>query len=192
MSIWSGRITKEGAFWTMIAGFVFNGVPSMLRMTGVIYLPSCLDPILLGAVASLVTTVGVSRPGTVTPVASAYFERLPRTPAEDLAPRKTRGTLVALLVLVGLGCVMPLVMQRWYVLPYQRGTGAILPDGSINRATGEALLSRSYGRSGLPSAWRPSSSSAIAMRRRRGVLANAIAIFQRTGQFWLNRRRPSY
>jgi sodium/pantothenate symporter len=35
-------------------------------------------------------------------------------------------------------------MQHWYVKPYQRGTGELLPDGSINWATGEALLSLSW------------------------------------------------
>jgi hypothetical protein len=35
---------------------------------------------------------------------------------------------------------MPFVMQHWYVRPYQAGTGQLLPDGSINFATGEALI----------------------------------------------------
>ena len=39
---------------------------------------------------------------------------------------------------------MPFVMQRWYVKPYQRGTGEILADGSINWATGEALFTLTW------------------------------------------------
>ena len=39
---------------------------------------------------------------------------------------------------------MPFVMQHWYVEPYQRGTGEIMPDGSINWATGEGILSLSW------------------------------------------------
>jgi sodium/pantothenate symporter len=35
---------------------------------------------------------------------------------------------------------MPLWMPNYYVIPYQIGTGEILPDGSINWATGEALI----------------------------------------------------
>lgn len=150
MSIWSRRITKDGAFWGIIAGFLFNAVPWLLRFTEVIYLPSYLDPILIGAVASLVTTIAVSRLGAVTAAEAAYRERLHRTPEEDLDPRKTRQTLVAPLVLIAFGCAMPLIMQRWYVLPYQRGSGDILPDGSINWATGEALLSLSYGALWIP------------------------------------------
>jgi len=150
MSVWSRRITKDGAFWGIIAGFVFNAVPWLLRFTDVIYLPSYLDPILIGAVASLVTTVVVSRLGAVTPAEAAYREQLHRTPEEDLDPRKTRQTLVAPLALVAFGCLMPLVMRHWYVLPYQRGSGDILPDGSVNWATGEALLSLSYGALWIP------------------------------------------
>ena len=56
----------------------------------------------------------------------------------------TRVTLLAPAILVVYGCVMPFVLQHWYVRPYQRGTGQLLADGSINWATGEAILSLSW------------------------------------------------
>jgi len=144
MSVWSRRITKDGAFWGILSGFVFNAVPWLLNFTGVIDLPSYLDPIFIGAAASLVTTLAVSRLGEVTQAEAAYRDKLHRTPAEDLHAGRTRVTLIAPLLLVVYGCVMPFVVQHWYVKPYQRGTGEILPDGSINWATGEALLSLSW------------------------------------------------
>lgn len=141
MSIWSKRITKEAAFWGIISGFVCNVVPTALNFTGVIDLPSYLDPILIGGVISLLVTVGISRLGTVTREEMLYRMRLHRTPEDETDLAKTRLTLLAPVVLIIYGCAMPFVMQHWYVVPYQRGTGQLMADGSINWATGEAILS---------------------------------------------------
>ncbi len=35
---------------------------------------------------------------------------------------------------------MPLLLLKYYVIPYQIGTGEILPDGSVNWNTAEALI----------------------------------------------------
>lgn len=144
MSVWSKRITRDGAFWGIIAGFVCNAVPWVLDFSGVIELPSYLDPILTGAVASLLVTIAVSRRGKVSRQEHVYRMRLHRTPQEDLDRGLTRTTLVAPWALMVFGCVMPFVMLHWYVKPYQRGAGELLADGSINWATGEALLSLSW------------------------------------------------
>jgi Na+/proline symporter len=141
MSVWSRRITKAAAFWGMISGFVANVVPTVLDFTGVIDLPSYLDPILIGAVVSLVVIVLVSRFGTVTRAERLYRMRLHRVPESERNPAKTRHTLLAPVLLVIYGCAMPFVIQHWYVVPYQRGSGQLLADGSINWATGEAVLS---------------------------------------------------
>jgi sodium/pantothenate symporter len=144
MSIWNKRITKDGAFWGIISGFVFNAVPWLLDFTGFIELPSYLNPILLGALVSLVVTIAVSRQGAVSAAEHAYRDKLHRTPQEEVDQAKTKGTLIAPLVLIFYGCAMPFVMLHWYVGPYQRGSGELLADGSINWNTGEALLSLSW------------------------------------------------
>ena len=38
------------------------------------------------------------------------------------------------------GVAMPFLLLTYYVIPYQIGTGQILPDGSVNWNTGEALI----------------------------------------------------
>jgi Na+/proline symporter len=144
MSVWSKRITKHGALWGIISGFIFNVVPTALQFTGIIDLPSYLDPILIGAVVSLIVTVAVSSLGTVTRAEALYRMRLHRTPDEEIGLARTRTTLAAPIILIAYGCIMPFVMQRWYVRPYQRASGELLADGSINWATGEALLSLSW------------------------------------------------
>lgn len=150
MSVWSKRITRDGAFWGIIAGFVCNAVPWALDFSGLTDLPSYLDPILLGAAASLLVTIAVSRRGTVSRAEQIYRMRLHRIPPEDIDRRMSRTTLLAPLALVAFGCVMPFIMQHWYVKPYQRGSGQLLADGSIDWSTGEALLSLSW-----PVVWIP-------------------------------------
>ena len=69
-----------------------------------------------------------------------YRLRLHLPPASDIDPAKTKITLLAPLGLIVYGTGMPLVMLYYYVIPYQVGTGQILPDGSVNWNTGEALI----------------------------------------------------
>lgn len=140
MSIWSKRITADAAFWGIVSGFVFNVVPTFLNYLEIIHLPSYLDPIFVGAAVSLAVTIGVSRFGAPTREEKTYRMRLHRTPAAEIDQKETKITLAAPAILIVYGCVMPFVMQHWYVRPYQAGTGQLLPDGSINFATGEALI----------------------------------------------------
>ncbi len=51
--------------------------------------------------------------------------------------------MIAPLTLILYGCTMPFLVRNYYVIPYQRGTGEIMPDGSMNWLTGEALFSLS-------------------------------------------------
>ena len=44
------------------------------------------------------------------------------------------------LALILFGCVMPLLLIKYYVIPYQTGVGQLLADGSVDLTTGEAIL----------------------------------------------------
>jgi len=144
MSIWSKRITKSAAFWGIVTGFAFNVVPSALVYMGLIDLPSYSDPVIIGAVASIATIIIVSAMGKVSREEAVYRMRLHRTPAVDWDSAKTKVTLFAPALLFIFGCLMPFAMVNFYVVPYQAGTGALLPDGSINWFTGEAFLAVSW------------------------------------------------
>jgi Na+/proline symporter len=143
MSIWSKRITADGAFWGIVTGFLFNVIPAALVYMGLISLPSYFDPALIGATVSLLTIIIVSRRGAVSPQEVDYRERLHHTPEEDRDIKKTRTTLIAPAFLVVYGCLMPAALIHYYVIPYQTGAGQLLADGSINWASGEAILALS-------------------------------------------------
>jgi Na+/proline symporter len=144
MSVWSKHITARAAFWGIVTGFVFNVVPAALEYLGLISLPSYLNPVVIGVAASLTTIMTLSRLGKVSRPEAVYRMRLHRTPLEDHDAKKTRITLVAPALLVVFGCVMPFVMIVTYVIPYQRGVGQLLDDGSISWWTGEAILALSW------------------------------------------------
>jgi sodium/pantothenate symporter len=143
MSIWSKRITADAAFWGMITGFVFNVVPAAAEYMGFLTWPSYLHPAVIGTIISLATIIVISRKTEVTKEEIDYRARLHQTPETDIDKRKTKITMIAPLTLVLYGCIMSFMVQNYYVVPYQRGTEEIMPDGSMNWLTGEALFSLS-------------------------------------------------
>jgi sodium/pantothenate symporter len=144
MSIWSKRITESAAFWGMLSGLVFNVVPKFFEFIGMIDLPSYLDPAVIGAVASLIVTLAVSRITFVSDEEKAYIQKLHETPAEEISSKKTRTTYLASAVLIANGLVMPFVLINYYVRPYQSATGMLSADGSLDWFSGEALLALSW------------------------------------------------
>lgn len=144
MSVWSKKITAAAAFWGMVAGFVFNIVPKFLDVIDVIYLPSYLDPALIGLVASLIVVLVVSSRTQVSTEEKEYLAKLHDTPAEELDAAKTRTSLIAPVLLIANGLIMPFVLINYYVRPYQRATGTLSADGTLDWATGEVMLTLSW------------------------------------------------
>ena len=144
MSIWSKKITAAAAFWGMLVGLVFNVVPAILRTLGVIYLPSYLDPAVIGIVASLIAVLIVSSRTEVSREEKEYLVRLHETPPDELDAGKTRATLIAPALLILMGLVVPLLQLRFSVLPYQQATGTLAADGTLDWATGEVMLTLSW------------------------------------------------
>ena len=140
MSIWSKRITEAAAFWGMLTGLVFNVVPKFFTFVGLLELPVYLNPVIIGAAASLVVTLAVSRVTTVSDEESAYLKKLHQTPADEIDAGKTTTTLWTASLLILNGLVMPGILAVYYLVPYQRATGTLLPDGSLDWSTGEMRL----------------------------------------------------
>jgi len=137
MSVWSRRITADGAFWGIIVGFVTNVVPKALSLLEIIDLPVWSDPIIIGAIASTVTIVLVSRHGTVTEAEREYREQLHVMPAAESDPVELRRTLLWPKLLIAVGFGVATIMIVFYAIPYQRAVGADSPSG----LSGELLFS---------------------------------------------------
>lgn len=144
MSVWSKNITADAAYWGIIAGFMFNVVPAACVYLGYISLPVYFDPAVIGAAASLITIIIVSKLGTVTRAEALYRMRLHRTPDEDFSVKKTKITLIAPACMLIYGCSMPFLLITYYVIPYQSGAGQLLADGSMDWSRPEALFAMCF------------------------------------------------
>jgi sodium/pantothenate symporter len=144
MSIWSKRITESAAFWGMLCGFVFNITPKFFDYIGMIQLPTYLNPVLIGASVSLIVTIVMSRRTTVSEVESTYLTKLHETPAVEIDRKKTRTTLLAPVLLIANGLIMPFLLIRYYVRPYQSATGTLTAEGSLDWFAGEVVLAMSW------------------------------------------------
>ena len=140
MSVWSKTITADGAFWGIVTGFFGNVIPALFDYIGFISLPSYLNPALIGASISLITIIYISKRGTVSAEEAQYRKDLHRTPEVDCDLQKTKITMLAPAALVLYGCLMPLLLIKYYVTPYQTGVGQLLSNGSVDLTTGEAIL----------------------------------------------------
>jgi sodium/pantothenate symporter len=140
MSIWSKRITAKGAFWGMVVGLLANIIPAGLDYLGVISLASYFEPALLGTVAGFLTIRWLSRGHHPSLAERDYLARLHATPAEDRDVRRTRITLIAPALLMLYGMTMPFVLLNFYVRPYQRGAGTILPGNALNWSEAEPWI----------------------------------------------------
>ena len=109
-----------------MTGFFGNVIPALFDYIGFISLPSYLNPALIGASISLVTIIYISKRGTVTAQEAQYREDLHRTPEIDCDLQKTKTTMLAPAALVLYGCLMPLLLIKYYVTPYQTGVGQLL------------------------------------------------------------------
>ncbi len=141
MSVWSNRITGPAAFWGMTIGFLGNVIPAWLEYAEIVSWPYLLQPVVIGAGLSIATIYWVSGRDQVSNREKDYRESLHVVPAEDRDADKTRLTLFAPWCLIAYGCVIPVLMINFYVIPYQRATGQLLADGSLNWNTGEVLVS---------------------------------------------------
>jgi Na+/proline symporter len=145
MAIWSKRITEKAAFWGMLTGLTCNVVPKFFMFVGLLDLPSYLNPVIIGGMASLAVTIIISRRTSVSQEEAAYLAKLHERPESEIGPRRTRTTLIAPAVLIVVnGVLLPVLLTVYYILPYQQATGTLAPGGSLDWATGEMGLMASW------------------------------------------------
>ena len=119
-----------------------NVTPAAIDYLGIYHMPEYY-PAAIGTVVSITVIYAVSACGKVSREERVYRLRLHQPPQSDIDRAKTIKTLLAPLGLIVYGTTMPLLLLNYYVIPYQTGTGEILPDGSVNWNTAEALISLS-------------------------------------------------
>ncbi len=145
MSIWSKRITEAGAFWGMVGGFFVCVVSKALVLVEAISLPVFLDPLVLGALVSVLLILGVSRFGVVSEAAKAYREKLHERPAELGDEKENRRTQILPKLLMLWGVIATVGLIIFYVRPYQLATGLISEGDSYVVWSGELIAALYFG-----------------------------------------------
>lgn len=140
MSVWSTRTTSSAAFWGIIAGFAGNAVPKLLSLMEVISLPVYLDPVLIGAVLSLVVIVLVTRLGQVSEKENEFRQQMHQTPQTEIDSMELSRTLLWPKALMLAGITTPIVLFTYYVRPYAETVENV--PGTIS---GELALAIGYG-----------------------------------------------
>ena len=153
MSIWSKSITSKAAFWGLICGFAGNAIPKLLLTADIITLPVYLDPIVIGAVSSLVVILFVSRKTVVSDAEREYRLSVLKTPKEELIPKEAETTLRYAYAIGIFGIVMTILLLILYVAPYQSALATDSENFSFNWLTGEAFLSYATGSSFVLMGW---------------------------------------
>ncbi len=153
MSVWSKRITADAAFWGIAIGFFGNIIPKILSSSGIIDLPSYLDPILIGAAASLLAVLWVSHRTIVSDEEHEFRMALHTTPSEDISDRETRKTLRVAYSIGLFGVILTLFLFVFYVMPYQAATSGASINAGFDWFSVESIFAYGWTFLFLACAW---------------------------------------
>lgn len=117
-SIWSKRVTKTGAFWGMLCGFVGCAAMKIISAVGGVSLPIYLDSFVVGLVANILGLVIGSALTQVSDEEKAMRAQLFKTPAKELDPAECRKTKLAVLSFIGFGILVTIALLVFWVIPY--------------------------------------------------------------------------
>lgn len=115
-SIYSKSVTKVGAFWSIIVGFLGVVFAEMLESIG-IALPIYLHPVIVGTILALIALIIGSRFGTITPEEKAYRERLLIRPIDENEEKEMAITRRYPYYLVISGIILIAFSFFYYYLP---------------------------------------------------------------------------
>lgn len=118
LSVWSKRITKTGAFWGIIAGFIGNVVAKFLAKAELITLPWFIDPFVVGLICCLAAVFIGSALTKVTDEERIYRESLFVVPESECNPVDMKNTLNYGKLLIAGGLAAIIIMVFFYAIPY--------------------------------------------------------------------------
>ena len=120
-SVWSKRVTKVGAFWGMLVGFVVSAGMKIYTSVADILLPIYFDPFFVGIAAGIVALVIGSALTKVTPKEKEEREALFVVPEEEKDPKEVKKTKIMIFGAIPLGAVVTVLLLVLWVIPYLNG-----------------------------------------------------------------------
>ena len=120
-SVWSKRVTKSGAFWGMLIGFVVSSVYKIVIAVNGISVPIYLDPFFIGIAASIIALVIGSALTTVTEKEKQERAKLFVIPESEKDPKEVKKTKLMIGLAIPLGILVTVILLVLWVIPYRNG-----------------------------------------------------------------------
>lgn len=117
-SVWSKRVTKHGAFWGMLIGFLVSSIMKIGVSIYNITLPIYFDPFFVGLGAGVIAMVIGSTLTQVTEEERKQRESLFQIPDDEKSPYEIRKTKKMIMYSIPLGMMITVLLLILWVFPY--------------------------------------------------------------------------
>lgn len=122
-SVWSKRVTKVGAYASMLSGFLVSTIMKLVVVSNNISLPIYFDPFFVGIAASIIALIVGSALTKVTDKEKEEREKLFVKSDEDDNPKEVKKTKAFVFLTIPLGILITIIMLVLWVIPYLTGLG---------------------------------------------------------------------
>ncbi|MGL6219072.1 MAG: sodium:solute symporter family transporter, partial [Lacrimispora sphenoides] len=123
-SVWWKRITKNGAFYGMLFGFLGSVTTRAYTLIAGVTLPVALDPFWVGIYCSIAGMVVGSLTSQITDVEKHELEKLHIIPEVEKNPEEMRKTKRMGYVLVAGGIILAVALIVFWAVPYNQSISA--------------------------------------------------------------------
>ena len=120
-SVWSKRVTKTGAFWGMLVGFIVSAIMKIGVSVAGVTLPIYFDPFFVGLAAGIIAMVIGSALTKVTEAEKKEREALFVVPESEKNPEDIKKTKRLIALSIPMGVIITVVMVIFWVIPYTNG-----------------------------------------------------------------------
>ena len=120
-SVWSKRVTKTGAFWGMLSGFVVSAGMKIYTSVANILLPIYFDPFFVGIAVGIVAMIVGSALTKVTEKEKEERMLLFTVPEEEKIPKEIKKTKNMIVLTIPLGILISILLMVLWVIPYLKG-----------------------------------------------------------------------
>ncbi len=120
-SVWSKRVTKTGAFLSMLLGFIISSAMKIYVSVKAITLPIYFDPFFVGIAVSIIVLILGSMFTKVTEKEDEERKKLFVLPKGEDNPAEIKKTKIMVALTIPLGIIITGVLLAFWVIPYLKG-----------------------------------------------------------------------
>lgn len=116
-SVWSKRVTKTGAFFGMLIGFVVSSIYKIYTVANSLVVPIWIDPFFVGFFSGLIALVIGSALTKPSATEIEEREKLMIVPESEKDPKEIKKTKAFVLLMIPMGIIATVVMLVLWAIP---------------------------------------------------------------------------